>query len=165
MVFWGGHTECSILLDMLLGGDHLVCLELRQSTGTHLYNEKVLLSRASGSRLIHKMCYLFWGICFAICAIYLYVWTLTLRSYLLIWGNGRSLNLTVLWSSSIWVFIRQRYIGLFALRSWNGTCLQMTLSHKEFDLVEGFILLISKGLSIFLSCDLKFCWANLLDRQ
>lgn len=46
-----------------------------------------------------------------------------------------------------------------------GTCLQMTLSHKEFDLVEGFILLISKGLSIFLSCDLKFCWANLLDRQ
>lgn len=46
-----------------------------------------------------------------------------------------------------------------------GTCLQMTLSHKDFDLVEGFILLINKGLSIFLSCDLKFCWANLLDRQ
>lgn len=40
-------------------------------------------------------------------------------------------------------------------------CLQMTLSHKELDLVEGFILLIR---AVF-NNDLKFCWSNLLDKQ
>lgn len=47
------------------------------------------------------------------------------------------------------------------------TCLQMVLSHKEFDLVEGFILLISEVLCScpLFSSDLEFCWANLLDKQ
>lgn len=36
-------------------------------------------------------------------------------------------------------------------------CLQMTLSHKELDLVEGFILLI---MAVF-NNDLKFCFLSI----